>query len=402
MNETCPCKVPLSRAAVFTAPLAMLFVLPGAALGQATFNPYVSAQVEHDSNVFRVPDSQTATQFYGGPTLADTDFRYIAGATGTYLWSLQKLSGTIEGRHITYDHFTFLDHSEYLANLQLDWKVASLLDGIVQARQEHLAAYFADRQSPTLEVDTDRNIVGKLNLKFRTDWRLETGVNFHTYESPLQFYPDFTEHETGTHLGVSYLGIANLTYGVGVDHISGNFTHAVGVGPYTQTSAEARMTYVITGLTTFNGALGYTRRNQSADESSLGTVTGLLKYQRQLTGKTLLTAQLQRAVYSYAASAGSEIDSTASLAADWQATYKLGVGLKFAYTRSTYVGSAIPGAVVNGRTDTSPAESLNVTYQALRNLQVKGYFNAQSRHSNVFLDRYDDNTVGIQVLAHWR
>jgi hypothetical protein len=165
------------------------------------------------------------------------------------------------------------------------------------------------------------------------------------------------------------------------------------------------MTYVINGLSSFNGALGYTRRNQSGDEDSVGTVTGLFRYTRQLTGKTSVTAQAQRAVYSYAASAGSEIDTTGSVEANWQATYKLGVGLKYAYTRSTYVGQAIqaiPGSTVTGRLDHSPAETVNVTYQALRNLQIKAYFNAQSRSSNVYQDTYHDDTVGIQVLAHWR
>jgi len=384
-----------------------VFALPNHVMAQISANPYVSAQFEHDSNVFRVPDSAVATQNYGGPQLSDNDLRYIAGVEGTYLWSEQKLSATLEGRKIDYDHFTFLDHSEYLANINLDWKLASLLDGLLQFRQEHLAAYFADEQSPGLEVNTDRNIVAKLNLKVRTDWRLETGVNFHTYDSPLQFYPDFAEHEVGSHLGVSYLGVSNLTYGVALDHISGKFTtgtatNDTGVGPYRQSSAGLQTTYLITGLTTLDGALGYTRRDQSGNEQSVGTVTGLFKYKRQLTGKTSLTAQFQRAFYSYAASAGSEIDSTGSVGADWQATYKLGVGIKFAYTRTTFVGQAIPGSTTEGRLDHSPAETLNITYQALRNLQIKGYFNGQRRSSNIYYDTYHDTTVGIQATAHWR
>ncbi len=398
MTDTCDRMVLVLKNALFAASLAF----PSALFAQATANPYLSVQFEHDSNVFRVADSTVATQFYGGPRLGDTDFRYVAGADGTYLWGLQKLTATVEGRKIDYDHFTFLNHYEYLGSLQLDWKAASLLDGVVQFKQEHLAAYFGDRQSPTLEVDTDRNIVGKLNLKIRTDWRLETGINFRTYDSPLQFYPDFAEHQTGTHLGLSYLGVANLTYGVGVDHISGSFTHATGVGPYTQTSADLQMTYLITGLTSLNGALGYTKRNQGVGEDSFGAVTGQFSYKRQLTGKTSMTAQVARNVFSYTASAGSEIDSTASIAADWQATYRLDVGLKLAYTRSTFVGQAIPGSVANGRVDHSPQESLNITYQALRNLQIKAYANAQRRSSNVYFDTFNDNTVGIQALAHWR
>ena len=58
------------------------------------------------------------------------------GMDGTYLWSQQKLTATLEGRHFDYDHFTELDHNEYLAHVALDWKLTSLLDGILDARQE--------------------------------------------------------------------------------------------------------------------------------------------------------------------------------------------------------------------------------------------------------------------------
>ena len=380
---------------------ALASAWPCAAQAQATLNPYVSAQFEHDSNVFRVENSRVAQQFYGGPQLADTDFRYIAGVEGTYLWGIQKLTGTVEGREIRYDHFTFLDHSEYLANLQLDWKVASVLDGIVQVRQEHLAAYFADSNSPYLEVDTDRNVVGKLNFRFRTDWRLETGVNFRNFEAPLQFFPDFVEHQTGSHLGLSYLGLAYLSYGISFDRIDGKYDNAPGVGPYTQNSVSAKANYAITGLQTLSGALGYTKRTQTGGQS-YGGITGQLKYVRQLTAKTSVNAQFTRAVNSYIASAGSEVDTTESVGVTWQATYKLAVNLNAAYVNSTFIGQIIPGSTAAGRTDHSPYGGLNVTYQILRQLQVKGYFNAQSRKSNSEFDRYNDTTAGIQLLAHWR
>lgn len=383
--------------------------LPQLALGQATINPYASVQAERDSNVFRVENAAIATQFYGDPTLADTDFRYIAGVEGTYLWSLQKLTATFEGREIEYDHFKFLDHSEYLGNVQLNWKLSNVLDGVVQVRQEHLAAYFADSNSPYLEVDTDRNIVAKVNLIIRTDWKLEAGANSRTYDGPLQYFPDFVERDTGTHLGVSYLGIADFTYGFGVDHIDGVYHVGAGldsqiapsVGPYSQTSEYLRMNYVINGLQTVSGALGYTKRDQT-DEPSLSAVTGQFKYLRQLTGKTSVSVQFVRAINSYIASGGSEIDTTGTLGAQWQATYKVAVNLAYSFQTSSYVGQIIPGSTATGRTDHLPSESLNVVYQPLKRIQIKAYISAQSRRSNEDFDRFHDTTAGIQATAHWR
>jgi hypothetical protein len=352
-----------------------------------------------------VENASVAQAFYGDPTLADTDIRSIAGLDGTYLWSLQKFTANLEGREIDFDHFKFLNHSEYLGNLQWDWKLSNVLDGLVQVRQEHAAAYFADSNSPYLEIDTDRIIVGKLNFIFRADYRLETGVNFHTHDAPLQFYPAFVERENGEHLGLSYLGITNLSYGFAVEHLDGNYTHAPGVGPYSQTKEYLQMTYILKGLQNVSGQIGYTKRNQT-DEQNLSAVTGQLKYVRQLTGKTSVSFQFERAVNSYIASAGSEIDTSGTASVQWQATYKLAVNLGYTYQITTYVGQVIaglvnPAASDNGRQDHLPSETVNLIYQPLRQIQIKAYVNAQSRRSNVDFDRFHDTTAGIQATAHW-
>jgi hypothetical protein len=376
--------------------------LPAVVDAQATFNPYVSAQVEHDSNVFRVPNAQTAALLTGDSTLSDTDERYIAGVNGTYLWSIQKLTGNFEARRIEYNHFGYLSHSEYLGNLQLDWKLARALDGILQYRQERLAAAFENRNSSTLTVNMDRNIVGRLNYNFMPDWRLETGVNFHTLEAPLQLYPGFTEHETGSRLGIDYLGLANLTYGVLVERTDGDYTHAVGVGPYRQTSFLFTTTYKVSGLSSLNGSIGYTTRNQTLPAGNVSAVTGNIGYTRQLTGKTSLNLQLVRAVNSYVAAGGSEIDTMAAFGVNWQTTYKLGVGINYSYIRSTFAGNVIPGSATVGRLDHTQQGLFNVTYQLFRQLQIKGYVSRQSRSSNYELDTFNDTTVGFQALAHWR
>ncbi len=382
--------------------IAALLAVPGVCHAQLTVNPYVSAQVEHDSNIFRLQDRQTALLLTGDSTLGDTDERYIVGADGTYLWGRESLVGKFEARKVEYDHFTDINHSEYLADLALNWKVLSELDGLFSVRQERMAAPFENRDSNTLEVNTDRSIFGKANYTFNPDWRLDGSVNFHTLKAPLQFYPDFTEHETISHAGLSYLGVANLTYGISYDHLSGNYTHAVGVGAYSQNTAQFLVNYKISGLSSFNGAVGYTSRAQTEPDGTVSGLTGNLGYVRQLTGKTSVHVQISRAVNSYVAAGGSEIDTAATVGAVWAATYRLSVDADYGYVRSNYAGQAIPGSTANGRVDKTPTASLNVTYDLLRQLRLKAYYNRTSRNSNVDLDNYNDTTLGLQVTAHWR
>jgi hypothetical protein len=237
---------------------------------------------------------------------------------------------------------------------------------------------------------------------------LDAGVNFHTLSTPLQLYPDYAEHETGAHLGISYLGVANLSYGVAYDHINGNFSYAPDVGPYTQSSGSLKVNYVLSGLDSLNGALGYSRRDQTVGNQigttngSLSAVTGSLGYARQLTGKTSFWFQAVRAINSYAAAGGAEVDTSASMGVSWQATYRLNVSASGGYTRSTFAGQVIPGSTATGRYDHSPSETLNVTYDALRHLRIKAYFQRQSRSSNYELYSFGDTFVGIQASVHLR
>jgi len=174
------------------------------------------------------------------------------------------------------------------------------------------------------------------------------------------------------------------------------------VGPYTQNSGEFKLNYAVSGSSKLNAGIGYTRRVQSGNEGSVSGVTGELGYNRQLTGKTSLNVQLIRAVNSYVASGGSEIDTTASVGLVWQATYKVGVNLDGSYTRSAFVGQAIPNSVANGRVDRSKAATLSVKYQALRRLQLRGYLKSQSRSSAVNEFDYNDTIIGVEVKWHWR
>jgi hypothetical protein len=388
--------------ASFAVAVPGLLALPGVAGAQATANPYAGLAVEHDSNVFRVQDSAAAIAAAGEPLVGDTDEKAIVGSTGQYLWGLQRLTGTLEGRREEFDRLTELDHYEYLIKAEFDWKLSSLFDGLVSLRQEHLMAQFANNQSNALELNTDRNVIERFNFYATPDWRLDAGANQHTLDAPLKFFPGYAEHEFGSHAALDYLGIANLTYGFDVDHLDGNYAHAAGVGPYSQNSADLHLTYNINGLTSLEGSAGYAKRDQSQLLGQIAGWTGRLAYDRQLTAKTSIQISGDRQIASYLAAGGGEIDTTGTFGVTWHATYKIGATASYGYTHSTFVGQAVPGSTAIGRRDHVPVAMANITYDVLRHLQLKAYFTKQNRDSNYEFFNYYDTIYGIQATAHWK
>lgn len=381
---------------------ALSAAVPLSARADGTLNPYVDAQVEHDSNVFRVPNSQTILLSSGDPTLADTDEKYIAGVDGTYMWSQQKLTAVFEGRHSTYNHYKDLDHNEYLADVDLTWKLTHLFDGSFELRQERVMAPFVLGNSSRLTINVDRNAAAKVNFNVSPDWRLDVGGYYHKLNSPLQNFPDFVERDIGSHAGLSYVGIANLTYGIAFDHIDGRFENAQGVGPFVQNGSQLKLNYAVGTLTTLNAAVGYSKRDQAGAAGNISAFTGELGYTRQLTGKTSVNVHVTRAVNSYVAAGGSEIDTTAAAQVYWQATYKIAVTANYAYTHSTFIGQVIPGSITNGRVDRSPYASLRITYQPIQRLQFRAYLTKQSRTSNVELFNYSATIYGIDAKLTFR
>jgi hypothetical protein len=389
-----------TRACRITVLVLVNFCATGVAYGQSTFLPYGSTQYEYNNNVFALPNSSAAVSANGDPRLGDSDLRTIAGFEEDYILARQRFYSTIEGRYIDYDHFSYLNHSEYLVKLGLDWKLLSAYDGTFQASQEQSMAPFANRDTQTqLALDVDKNVVGKFNFRITPVWRLETSLIYDDLKAPIQNYPDYTLKQTTSHVAVKYLGVSNFTYGVAADYLDGKYQNAPIQGTFNQTNVNLTMTYQASGLSSFTGAIGHTQRDQGQGQGSLSEITGELGYTRRLTGKTSISVDYTRAVNSYIASGGSELDSTASVRLTYQPTFKTGIVVSYQETWADVLGQTVPGSNTVGLTERTPSAAIKVNYQALRWLLVQPYASVTRRNANQDFYQYSSTVIGIQVLA---
>jgi hypothetical protein len=370
------------------------------ALGQSLFLPYGSAQYEYNNNVFDLPNSSAAYLANGDPRLGDSDLKTVAGAEEDYVWGRQRFYATEEARYFEYDHFSYLDHYEYQLKLDLDWKLFSMLDGTLLGTLQRYMAPFANRNTVTqLEIDIDRNAIAKVNLGISPEWRLETSLDYHNLDAPIQDYPEYGLSETTEHIALKYLGLSKFTYGLSVDYLQGRFRNAPIDGTYTQTVLDLTATYAATGLSSFNGAIGHTERDQGENQGNVSAVTGELGYTRKLSGKTSITVDYLRGVNSYISAGGSEVDSTFSLNVNYQPTFITGITLSVQDTRSNFDGQTIVGSDALGRKDKVFGGSVKINYQVLRWLLIEPYATYQRRSSNDDFFNFSDTIIGVQVLA---
>lgn len=383
------------------AGLVLLTIFASAAAhAQTTFLPYVSTQYEHNNNVFYLPNSAAAIANNGDPTLGDSNLKTVAGTDINFLWNRQRFYSTLEARYVDYDHFGYLSHSEYMAKAGLDWKLLSAYDGTFLGSIERVMAQFAQRDTQTqLAVNLDRHAIGRFNYRITPDWRLETNLDYHNLESPIQGFAAYGLTETTGRAAVKYAGFSNLTYGFSAEYLDGKYRNAPTPGTYNQTNLDLTMAYTASGLSSFNGAIGHTQRNQGQNQGNVSALTGDLGYTRRLSGKTSIHADLARAVNSYIGAGGSEIDSTASVQLSYQPTFKTSMTLGYQYIWSKFVGQTIPGSDVLGRKDRTPGATFKLSYQALRWLQIQPYATYQRRSSNEQIFNFSSSIIGIQILA---
>ena len=358
----------------------------GAGWCQSIFLPYGSTQYEHNNNIFYLPNSSALYLVSGDSELGDSDLKTVGGVDVNYLWGRQRFYGTIEGRNFEYDHYTELNHDEYLVKAGLDWKLYSEFDGTLLSTTQRYMAPFANRDTFTqLAIDLDRDDIAKFNFQLAPEWRLETSEDYHNLDAPIQDYPAYGLTETTTHVALKYLGVAKLTYGLAVDYLDGRYRNAPIEGTYTQTTINLTMNYAVTRLSSFHGAVGHTERDQGENQGNLSEITGNMGY--------------TRAVNSYIAAGGSELDTTVALKVNYQATFKIGISASYQQIWSDFLGQTIPGTDVLGRRDRTPGAFLNVNYQALRWLSIQPYAYYQRRTSNQEIYEFSNTTVGLRILA---
>ena len=413
-----------------SALLILAGALPAAAWAQTPpqqlthFTPYADAAYEYDSNLFALAnDVPEPLDSAGRPTRSDSFERYKAGFEGTYDWSLQELFGTAEFRQFEYQNFTSLSHSEYLVHGGLRWKADGLLDGVVDYSRERTQVSYllfnAVQLNPNGTTTVQTNALtqlylqvqdlatASLNVQFTPEWRLENQAKINDVDSPRPFYPDLAVREDSLDEGFKYTGFANLSAGLTGEYLYGHFTSGEFLlsPSYHQTSVDFAADYTLSGLSVFHGAVGYSSRTQQAEPGVTGQqsgnisgLTGLLWYQRDLTGKTSINLKLSRAINVYITAATPEVDTIAELDAQWDATDKISVLLGYQYQHSSIGATDIVGVISPSRTDNLQTPSLAVRWQVLDWLSLRPYMQYQTRGStDPAIYNFSGGIYGVQL-----
>jgi Putative beta-barrel porin 2 len=372
-----------------------LITLPFKVQAQFTGKAAATTQFESNSNVFDINTGAPLPVGVANTVRSDTYYSYGARFDLDYLMGRQRFFASAGTTEFNYQRHTQLDHDDYRLDAGLNWTLTSLLNGKIDVTRTRSMVPFYDLGGTSLSLETLQREEAEADYLISPEWRLEGDAYTSKLDEPLPDTPDLSLTETSGKVTVRYLGITRFTAGGFVSYSSGSYQGITGsTNPDYHQAATGIATTFRSPRSTYEGQLGYSRRTSTDGTDNTSGVTGQLRLREQLTEKTSATFEVGRSIQSYLLNTGSEIDSSAGLSAEWQATYKLAVSLGYMYTYRDYPGQG-NNPVGSERVDIQSAAILRIDYRPRPWLSIKPYANLQWRISNYIGGEFNATIFGV-------
>jgi hypothetical protein len=387
-----------------SAGIGFAALLPLACAAAPALTVSGTAQYEVNSNVYDlaggVPVPGTADTRH-----SDNLQEYRGSFLATYQLGEQNVYANLHAGEFLYDRFTILNHTEYSIDAGLNWEALRTLTGSFDVTRSRSMVAFntlvEQQQQPALQTEQRETAV--IRYLVTPDWRLDTDVYTRTVDSPVPTAANLNLKESSADLALKYVRDAKLTEGFDVGYLTGEYDGVAAANlsqTYHQANAGLVVNYAASGLSSFTGQAGYTRRSSALGTNDLSGATGSLDYKRNLTAKTSIDLLLSRAISSNVANDSSEIDGTASGTIKWQATYRIGIQANITYLNRFLPNQGVP--LGTDRRDHQITGALNLNYEVLRWLTIAPYANVQSRTSNTIDGGYNATVYGVNVTGRWK
>ena len=367
-----------------------------------TVQPYVSASVIHDTNLFRLSSSRDPRLVLGSDSKSYTIKRVEAGLSVDYAVGRQQiiLKGGVNQNW--FERFSFLNYDGSDARATWNWQFGNLWQGDLGYSHGRTLTSFTQLQDRLRAIQTQQSAFGSAVYKLDPDWRIRAGAGWSSFNSGLPQRRFFNRDEAYASVGIMHINEANNSLGVEVKRTEARFPErevtplSIFDNGYTQTELSAVADWRYTGQSRFQGRLGYTQsRHKQISTRDFNGVTGRLAYDWSVSGKTLLNMALWREVGAIDNVASTYVATKgASLGVSWFPASKIFVKGEAAYKWHDFTG------VVNAgphRKDDVRSISASLGYTPASNVQLSLDGKVEKRSSNIAFIDYDSNNIAASV-----
>ena len=349
--------------------------------------------VEHDSNVFRLPDTDSRkADFYGVTTLGmKFDKRY----------SLQRIELDVNAQDYRYHRNTALDFTALNYAAAWRWNLTPRLTGNVTAdRREYLDNTTLVQSTGSVNRRTDE--ANRIDAEYEVGaaFRLLGGAFNRTIKNSATLIQEADTKVTGGEAGAKYVfrsgDFVAYRYRHGNGEFSGLPSTAVPSRNFTDKEHEVSFEWLPASGTSVQGRLAHLQRQRDdAASSEFSGLVGRINLSWMISGKTRMEAGVIRELASYQPSTSSYYDGERLyISPVWKPTEKTAVRLRLDQGVRHYKG--VLG--YEGRRDEISQAGVSVEWEPLRFVKLIGSLAHDRRTSNFAGLDYKANVIGATAL----
>jgi exopolysaccharide biosynthesis operon protein EpsL len=393
-------------------PLALLSCIVIAAAANAgpddALHLYAGLGYGHDDNLLRVPDN-----FPGfGNTRADSWWEREGGLIFDKTYSLQRISLIAKLSKYDFDHFKQLNYDGKDIQANWYWQVGNHLQGKIGATYEQTLAPYTDFASDQRNLRRSRSRYAEGTWRFHSAWQVRAGFQRDVYAYELEGERYNNRSEDTSELELDYIARSNSTVGLVARRVKGHYPYPRPIGvfllndDFTQDELKARVKWNVTGSSSIDALIGYTRRDQpSYGPGKTSGAAGRINLTHQPVGKMTYTASvwrdfapLESTLVSYT------LNNGAAVGAQWDATAKIRVNADFSAERRSYnTRRALNPIGTSDLRDSIRTGSLRATWTPRPLLQVTAGAAHQSRSGSVLIGTgsFKSNSLTLSANAQF-
>jgi len=318
------------------------------------------------------------------------------GLTGEFEPGLQSMNLTGLVQRFQYHELEQLNHTAYEVDGRWNWQWGRRFDGLVQASADRAQDDFRYRDSAEQSFTLNRRyeLAGAYHLS--SIWHVELSSVFTSRSGSDPANAAFDLDEYAFDLAGFYRRDPVGQLGLALTYRDGEYPHrdaTTGAGlatAYDQYTGELRARWTPSAISSFDGAIGVTRREQTPfSDRDFSGVTGRLNYRRDISGRTRVSLNAFRRVWSTErVDANFATDSGIGSSIEWRWSVKTQFLLEGEWRAIRYESEAGTATGVPAQKDDLRSGQLTMIWQPLERLGVRLSGEREIRDSNVAGDSY--------------
>lgn len=368
--------------------------------GMIDIQPYVSANVSYDDNIFRFSSPEQAKAAFGSSDTSDVVKRIDLGVNVNLRLSRQVFTLASNINESRYDSFDILDNTGKSNRLGWNWRLRNDFYGELSASQSDAIAGFNEIKQPVKNLRTTSRQSAAAHWNFYPSWTVDVAREHVKTENELISFSGSDREDDVFEAGVRYQNPLGTQLGLAYRMLDSDFpnrTFSLLGDESTKKDIIATVAWLPTIKTKISARVSQVNiEYKDTPQRDFSGLSQRWNLDHMLTAKTSVNftayqevSPVDDVLSTYVKTKGFGVNPV------WNATSKVSVRAGLGYEERYYLGSTGFLVVDGDRYDESKLANLSLIYTPTAKSVVQIQYQGENRTSNITSYGYKFNNINL-------